>query len=233
MKRFQNIVIVVLLLLLAGSILFGYRERKKRITAQIAIHDLHRDYKALQKDILKNDSISKAKDKEIAHLNTVINQQGEEGEKIKQDLRTIRIKYRVLLAQVKETPPDSSYAFLTQVAYPYDGELRYRFNRDQVKAIHMTYIKYKGAEEVELKLIQQVDNLTARIRTRDTLTLYLTQKNRYEQKKYEDCQKIVAGKDKEIALMNQGHKKEKRRKNFWKGTAIVSIAAAFAALLIK
>jgi len=231
MKKVYQVTIIVLLVLLAGSIIFGVRGHRRELVYKININELHLKYKRLQKSIRRSDSLIVEKDKLISRLNLLLSEKVAQEEKIKSDLKQIKTKYETLLREVSLIPADSSYAFLRSVAYPYEGKPIYPFNRTQVKEMHLTYIKYKGLEEMKSKMDEEVINLTSSLRLKDTLVLYLTQKNRYIEKKYNDCERIVKSKDREIRLMNTDRRKERRRKNTWK-IAGITTAAVLTILLI-
>jgi len=122
-----------------------------------------------EQKILKLDSIILAKSNEIYNKNNTI-------DSIKKEYIRINNKYNKLEAELLKIPAEESYKFLTEVAYPYKGELKFKFNEPQVKGIHLTYTQKEVLLTSNTNLTNQVAELT------QLNGLYIDQLNNVESK---------------------------------------------------
>jgi hypothetical protein len=152
-------------------------------------------------EIVKLMVIFKTKDRKVAELT------------VERDLALSRLNY---------ISSDSSYIFLTKVAYNYPGALKYLFNELQVKYIHADYITARGSEKIIPVMTAQLNNCSEQFIIRDGIESGLKKVIAYQKQSLTDCEKINKNSDTIIKDTEKQRDKEKRRKNFWRFTTAVS-----------
>ena len=103
--------------------------------------DTEKEIADLRASILSDQALIADKDKRIKEY--------EAGIKVLQDsIAVIKARQKIRengyvkeIESLKKIPVDSSYVFLTDVAYPYPGELRFPFNEMHVRSFHGQYIR--------------------------------------------------------------------------------------------
>ena len=154
--------------------------------------------------IAKQDSINMFKDSAL---------------RLDQQVRLLNVKYRKLykayereLTAVDIVSVDSSYTYLTQVAYPFIGEPTFKFNKLQVKGIHRTFLLNKGLSMTNTNLKERNGIL------KQELSLYLSvqememSKSSVHRNKEIAYSDIIENKDVAISAQEEELKKQGRNK---------------------
>lgn len=125
------------------------------------------------------------------------------------------------LIQLTGITSDSSYVFLTQIAYDYPGFLKYLFNESQIRAIHADWIVARSSERVIPELKGQVNDCRIAFVQTDSLVKHLNKIVDLQNKNLKDCSQINENDKAVIADIEKTVEKEKRRKGLWRTIAAI------------
>ena len=125
------------------------------------------------------------------------------------------------LAQLDGITSDSSYVFLTTIAYNFPGTMEYLFNSYQVKGIHADWIKARGMEKIIPQLKNQISNCEYQFGVRDSLVKHLNKIVDLQDKNLKDCSQMNENNKAVITDLEKTRDKEKRRKGFWRTVAAI------------
>jgi hypothetical protein len=125
------------------------------------------------------------------------------------------------LVQLDSITSDSSYVFLTTVAYNFPGTMEYLFNSYQVKGIHADWLRARGMEKIIPQLKDQISNCEYQFNVRDSLVKHLNKIVDLQDKNLKDCSQINENDKAVIADIEKKAEKEKRRKGLWRTIAAI------------
>ena len=121
---------------------------------------------------------------------------------------------------------DSSYIFLTTVAYNYPGLLSYIFNENQIKRIHADYLKARSADKIIPVYEQAVANCKFQLTERDSVETGLKRIVQLRNQELENCEQVNANNQTIIRDIEKQRDKEARRKGFWRSSAGIMTGVA-------
>lgn len=137
------------------------------------------------------------------------------------------------LLQLNGISADSSYDFLTTIAYVFPGIPTFLFNAGQVHAIHSDYLNARGAEKIIPALTDQLYNTKLQITNYEGLAKNLQTTIGLQRQNLTDCATQVANGDKIAKDLQKTINRERFRKALWRiGTGVGTGLAIAAALLI-
>ncbi len=211
----KNGLIVALVILIGLFAIFGGKA-VKRFKEDIAT--LKYDKSILQNQIIdRENQIKVLQAKTDTHKARIDSCMGEFQKKDKV-IAGLKRDLNEALSELDGISSDSSYIFLTKIAYNYPGFLSYLFNENQIKAIHADYLRVRNAEKVVVALNDQINNCRVQFAQRDSLANSLKTMFGLSEKNLADCQKINQDNEKIIKDVTKERNAEKRRKNFWRFT---------------
>jgi hypothetical protein len=218
----NGFIIVLVILIVMGGVFGGRAVKKFRdevSTLKSANTALGMENIALEGNIVAEQAKVVIRDKQIDSLMI-------EFRKKEQQITVISADLGSALAKLNSITSDSSYIFLTQVAYKFPGVMKYLFNELQVKGIHADYLKARSAEKIIPEYAQQIENCKLQIATRDYIETGLKTIINTKDQQLTNCEKINQNNDQIIKDVEKQRDKEKHRKNFWRFTASVATGVA-------
>jgi len=203
LSRFKIIGAIILLTMLILSFINNgcSRQEANELFEQVTGLNIKNDL--LRKDIEKRQQEGIFKDMTIATYRARLKVKEDENEKLKNDNNRLKRQRERDLVDIISIPVDSSYSFLTKVAYPYKGELKYPFNEPQVKFIHLTYLERLNLQEQNDNLVSQITNYESQLLLKDTIYEKKIMQLDLANKSISDYEEIIINKDEEIALKDQ------------------------------
>lgn len=221
MKQLKWIFIIALVPIVI--IIFGINscDRNKLINQEVIILDLNLRNELLIKDIKQRDLMIKAKEVKITIIESNLKLSSDSTSKYKSKYNHLQADYNDLAGKLNNVNPDSSYLFLSNIAYPFDGELKYLFNGPQVKGFHLTYLQKDQLDKINSNLVEQIGSCEYQNQSKDSIIGELKGNNElYKQTRIDldsvllNTQSIIEVKDKQIG-------KQTRRKVFWKILTVI------------
>lgn len=149
-----------------------------------------------------------------------------EKERLEKENTKLRNKLSGISDWLLNITADSSYSFLTKIAYPYPGDLKFRFNEPQVKGIHKSYLENTLLTTLVDTLQKQVDNCEARVETKDLMYISANKSIEMMEDKQDNFNQIVGNYAEKEDLYIKEVNKLKRQKFFYKVTTGIGIALA-------
>lgn len=222
-EKIKSGLIIALAILIVLVAIFGGSKVKKYVqdirdlkyankTLEMQKAFLETQVKFEQAKVEKRDStidscmvVFKKKDKQIASLSA--------------DLTTA-------LDKLEGITSDSSYIFLTQVAYNYPGLLSYIFNENQIKRIHADYLRARSADKIIPVYEQAIANCKFQMTERDSIEAGLKRIVLLRNKELDLCEQANANKDIIIKDTEKQKEKAERRKGFWRSSAGIMTGVA-------
>jgi hypothetical protein len=186
----------------------------------------------LNRDIKARDSILIAKDERITSLQDSLHVSKGRLSQLNRVYVDLEEDYQSLSDSLETVPADTSYAFLTQEAYPYQGEMKYPFNEPQVKGIHLTFLEKLTLKDINGIMRDQIRELTFQTQVQDSVVVEYNASVELLKADTTDMRKIIDNKGQIIDAQDDHIKTQKRRKNIWQiigGAVIVFLAAIVAA----
>lgn len=182
----------------------------ERITGLNIQNDILRDSIDYREKQIKNlrDSIDRAADTLIVLVH--------ENKKLKSKISVLEKEKRDVRANAEKMSSDSSYAFLNNEAYPFDGEKKYLFNEPQIKEIHLTYLDNIACQGILKETNSLVDNLNDQLSLKDSQIEQLESSLILHSENIMAYSRIVDNKDEEVTLYQKELKEEKKKTLFWK-----------------
>jgi len=118
-------------------------------------------------------------------------------------------------------PADSSYKFLNEIAYPYPGEQRFRFNEPQVKNIHKDYLENVELTGLVAILENQLVNCEKIGDNADSLAVSFMNSFNVAQGQKVNLEKIVTNTEEKATLYKDALDKTYKGRNFWRTTTAI------------
>jgi len=204
--QFKHIAYAAIFLLIAGLSFQSYRlsiKLNELSKADVAIILLNEQIKHKVDSIktLNNQKLF-MKDR-VDSLNVIIGNL----EKQKTNLSN---KLDSALNVIDTIPPDDNYKYLQEVAYPYQGELKYPFNGIQVTEIRKDFTRVDGLQKINLNLETTVIKLKTQSLTKDSIITNQDLQIDLYKDINSSCQDLVAIKTDQIKDLNKDIKKQKR-----------------------
>ena len=143
-------------------------------------------------------------------------------------------KYDDIIKDLSKKTAEESYDFLVNIAYPFMGEMKFKFNEPQVKGIHATYLQHENLLRQNLFLIYKNETL-------NNMYDICEEKNNNNkviisdtEEKYEKCEEKNKNNEQQVTNLEKENKKLEKKKKFWRGTSGVSatVAVILALLLL-
>lgn len=145
---------------------------------------------------------------------------------LKDQYKQLEGDYEDLQDEVNNIPPEESYAFLRNVAYPFSGELKYPFNELQVQGMHLTYIQKNQQDYMIGNLKSQVDVCQKEVGLHEMTNKELKGVISDMEDTRADLEQIIDNKDEEIKIHNREVRRQKRRKVLYQITTVIAVGAA-------
>jgi len=228
LDRLQTIGLIVVIVIALSLFVKGGCQRRDLVNLTERITTIKVTNTQLLKDI-------EGKDAKFALINTEIRSIKDKNTILKSENNDLKASKRHLEAtlvtisdSLGNTPPDSSYAFITSV-YDYEGELKYPINEKQVKAIHVTYLERIALKDLNDNLEAQVRNISFQLKFSEAINRKLVEQVYILKSQKEDYKEIISNKDEEIGLQEKQVKKERHKTVFFKITT--GVAAGLAILI--
>ena len=130
------------------------------------------------------------------------------------------------LAKLEGITSDSSYIFLTQVAYNYPGLLSYIFNENQIRRIHADYLKARSADKIIPVYEQSIANCKFQLTERDSIEAGLRRIVQLRNTELDNCEQVNANNQDIIKNTEKQLLKAERRKGFWRATTGIATGVA-------
>ena len=226
MDKLKNGLIIALVVLIGLLGIFGGSKVKKYVddikdlkytnkTLEMQKAYIETQVKIEQAKVEKRDStidscmvVFKKKDKQIAGLSRYLDS---------------------ALAKLSGITSDSSYRFLTEIAYAFPGTMEYLFNALQVKGIHTDYLKARSADKIIPVYQQSIENCKFQLTERDSVETALKRIVELRNTELDNCEQVNANNQDIIKKTEEQLLKAERRKGFWRATT--GIAAGVAILV--
>lgn len=223
MDKLKNGLIIALVVLIGLLGIFGGSKVKKYVedirdlkyankTLEMQKAYIETQVKIEQAKVEKRDStidscmvVFKKKDKQIAGLS--------------RDLDSA-------LAKLSGITSDSSYRFLTEIAYAFPGTMEYLFNALQVKGIHADYLKARSADKIIPVYQQAIENCKFQLTERDSVETALKRIVQLRNQELDNCEQVNANNQTIIKDTEKQRDKEARRKGFWRSSAGIMTGVA-------
>ena len=220
MKAPQYIVCLLLIGVLGLTICYILRKSELK-NLKDAQKELIEKNEALAKEVAEQDSLLKANERITIILTDSILAQKRITANLKRDYENLKKEYKEVIDGLAEISADSSYQFLTEIAYPYEGEKKYPFNEPQVKEIHVTYIEREQLHFLNASLISQVWSQDLEISMQEARYGQARRSIDIMVASRKNLDTVIQNQDKIIELQIQETKREKRKKILWQvGTGV-------------
>ena len=211
-SRIKNIAVLVIVILLAISIISNGCNRQEanelfeRVTGLNVQNDiLKKNIKQRRQDIIKKDSIITEKNNQIAVKEM-------EYDDLKAELNDLKKQRENIPEEIIKLPTDSSYEYLTKVAYPFPGELKYPFNEPQVKAFHVTYFERISLLKENKVLTSLMENSEDRLLLKESVFREVDSKYNLAVENLSGYEEMIDNKD-EIIILQKEEIDKKNNKN--------------------
>ena len=165
-KSPKNWILIALVVILGLVGIFGGKAVSKY---NEEIGALRFDKNRLERQIIDRENKIKIEQRKVVVKQSIIDSCMQEFVLKNRKIKELQGNLDDVLGQLEGITSDSSYIFLTQIAYNYPGILKYLFNELQVKAIHGDYLRARSAEKVIPALTAQMRNCTFQFLERDSL----------------------------------------------------------------
>lgn len=230
MKVKQYGLSLLVLLIVAIGVLY-YVAQKKINTLNEHVYNLEMNNDSLYNNISARDEKIGERERRIVILKDSLIVSETETYTLKHKLNELKKDYGALKDSVLNIPVDESYRFLTEIAYPYEGDKTFPFNKPQVKHIHIAYLENRSLKTMNTNLEAQVSRKEYQLAIKDTIFLNQQQQIQFMENTRKDMDNIIQSKDTIIQNKEKEVKKERHRKHFWQiaGGAVLVIVAILAA----
>lgn len=220
--RLKTIGVMVLIVLFSISALKNGCDRKDAENMVEKLTGLNIQNDILRSGIMGRDSLIEVGNKRISRLNDSLVLSQKIYKQLEIKYGRLERKYEQISDSLLKIPADSSYSFLSNVAYPFDGEKKYPFNEPQVRGIHTTYLQKENLLAMNYNLKDQITQLGKQNLIKNTTGGLMKDNMVMMSSNRNDLEKIITNKDEEIATKDKQLKKERRKRIFQvTGTAIV------------
>lgn len=220
MKASQYIVCLLLIVVFGLTVCYILRKSKFQ-DLENAQKELIEKNEDLAKEVAEQDSLLKANERITIILTDSILIQKRITANLKKDYENLKKQYKEVIDGLAEISADSSYQFLTEIAYPYEGEKKYPFNEPQVKEIHVTYIEREQLHFLNASLISQVWSQDLEISMQEARYGQARRSIDIMVASRKNLDTVIQNQDRIIELQIQETKREKRKKILWQvGTGV-------------
>ena len=212
------LILFVVLLVLSGGL--NKCQHNKAIKFINKITKFEIENLSLMNNIHLRDSLSLIDKETICMLNDSLDNLQEEYKYLNNKNSVLEYELGVIANEVKEIPPDSSYAILQAEIYPtWQEEKPYPFSADQVERIHITALERLQYISINENLQDMITNLKESDRVREeTIELKDNELVRGEETRA-DLERVIENKDEENELYKKELNKAENKKGFWKITS--------------
>lgn len=226
LSRFKTIGAIIILVVLVLSFINGGCNRREanKLLEQVTGLNIQNDVLKIKIENRRYDLL--LQDAEIEKYKDLLAAKEKENKELKDNNYRLREQKESNIVEVITIPVDSSYLYLTEVAYPYSGELKYPFNEPQVKFIHLTYLDKLNLEKQKDNLIAQVTNYESQLLLKNTIFEKKVIQLSMAEENITGYKEIIKNKDKEIVLKDKVIKKKKIGNILFKITTVVLAAIA-------
>lgn len=145
--------------------------------------------------------------------------------------KNLKLKLSQVSDEIDNITPDSSYVFLTTIAYPFDGDKEYLFNEKQVSSIHETFI-------VNIEINKLVDNLESQLIICDETNIMNEKLTDSYKESYEivltqndNLNEIIEINEEQSNILEKQLKQTKFGNTVWKGVSGVLAILAIAIII--
>lgn len=229
--RLKTIGILILMALFIVTLLRGGCDRREMEELVERITGLNLRNDILREDIKARDSLIIEKEKRIAGLKDSLTASEIRLSELKGDFSHLEAEYESLSDSLQTIPASTSYSFLVNEAYPYEGHRKYPFNEPQVKGIHLTFLENISLVDLNSNLLNQLDEVSSQLHTKDAIVNEQDAEILLMQETRQDLDSIIYNKDEVIGIKDEQIKKERRNKHIWQSAmgAVIVILTILAA----
>ncbi len=227
MKHGTLIGLIIILALIAAMAVFYFIGQNRIQVLSEKIYALENENDTLYSKIASRDMEIFGSIIRISSLKDSLSTSEAEIMGLKSDLNTIKRDYGNLADSIGKIPVDESYRFLTQEAYPYEGELLFPFNEPQVNRIHIAFLENVSLIALNINLEDQIGRREYQLAIKDTITQEQATQISLMNDTRNDMEIVIENRNTTIEEKNGEIKKERRRKRFWQitgGVAIIAVA---------
>lgn len=216
LKRVRVVAIIILIAFLFLLIIINRHQRNQINNETEIVANLKLQNEILLTQIASRDTAVIYKERVIQKLTDSIEIEKRKKEKLQKENKILNKALSEIADELIKITADSSYRFLTEIAYPLEGEKKYPFNELQVKEIHHTYVEKVWLHHINANLIGQNWSMELQINMQDkryeearnAINLYIESKN--------DADKVIENQEQIIQIQDKRIAKEYRQKNIWK-----------------
>lgn len=171
---------------------------------------------------LERDSLKTVEEELIAKL-----------EDIKEENRKFRESMSDIPADILETPADSSYKFINQVAYPFGGKKEFPLSEPQIKGIHLTYLEHIYLDSINSNLRDEVNALYARIGLKEGIEDSYSKETAVLRSMNKNLQKMHENSEEKVKLYQENCQNSEFWRKFWRTTTLISAGVAGGLIIFK
>ncbi len=221
--RAQTVALIVILAFFFISIFQNGCDRREIAHLVESVTGLNVENDLLHDHITERDTLLIKKDLTISRLNDSISLSQGRYNRLNGNYRALGRKYQNLAGELLTITGDSSYKFINETAYPFEGVRKYPLNEPQIKGIHLTFLEHKTLELLNHNLTDQINELADQLVLKDTVIETTASKMILMRANRADLEQTVQNKDEEIDIKTDALKKQSRGKRFWQTGALVAI----------
>ncbi len=226
MSKTNKILVVIIAVLVIALIAGSFFTVKKTDTLINQADSLKIENTGLLTQIAKRDSLLYILNKDTANLSFTIDSLNNVFFDKELYIRKLKKQRDEALAQLEGITSDSTYQFLQQVAYNFPGELKFKFNDNQIKEIHQDYEVSRNAEKLIPAMSDEIEVCKTEISHFTALTGNLKKTVDLQSANIVDYKGVIANDSTIMDAQRRVIVKEVRRKNFWKITTGVTVLVA-------
>jgi predicted nucleic acid-binding Zn-ribbon protein len=226
MSKTNKILVVIIALLVTALVIGSFFTVKKTDTLAGQADSLKIENTGLLMQIAKRDSLLYILNKDTANLSFTIDSLNNVFFDKELYIRKLKKQRDEALAQLEGITSDSTYQFLQQVAYNFPGELKFKFNDNQIKEIHQDYEVSRNAEKLIPAMSDEIEVCKTEISHFTALTGNLKKTVDLQSANIVDYKGVIANDSTIMDAQRRVIVKEVRRKNFWKITTGVTVLVA-------
>lgn len=218
MSKTNKVLVVIIALLVIALVIGSFFTVKKTDTLINQADSLKIENTGLLMQIAKRDSLLYLLNKDTANLSFTIDSLNNVFFDKELYIRKLKKQRDEALAQLEGITSDSTYQFLQQVAYNFPGELKFKFNDEQIKEIHQDYEVSRNAEKLIPAMSDEIEVCKTEIGHFTVLTDNLKNTVNLQSANIVDYKGVIANDSTIMDAQRRVIVKEVRRKNFWKIT---------------
>lgn len=224
MSKTNKVLLVIIALLVIALVVVNFFTVKKTDTLINQADSLKIENTGLLMQIAERDSLLYVLNKDTANLSFTIDSLNNVFFDKELYIRKLKKQRDEALAQLEWITSDSTYQFLQQVAYNFPGELKFKFNDEQIKEIHQDYEVSRNAEKLIPAMSDEIEVCKTEIGHFTVLTDNLKNTVDLQSANIIDYKGVIANDSTIIDAQRRVIVKEVRRKNFWKiSTGVITL----------